>query len=134
MSQENVQIVREGLLASASGDPVAGQHFWDPSIEWDMSGVVGWAEKQIYRGPEVIEFLHAWADSWQGWHFEIEDVRDGVGQTVFAAIHESAMGPGSGVSVNQHRYFVFTMSERRAVRVQMFSESDDALEAAGLQA
>ena len=134
MSQENVQIVREGLVASASGDPVAGQHFWHPSIEWDMSGVIGWAEKQVYRGPEVIDFLHAWADSWQGWHFEIEDVRDGAGQTVFAAIHESAMGPGSGVSVDQHRYFVFTMSDGRAVRVQMFSESDDALEAAGLPA
>jgi len=132
MSQENVQIVREGLVASASGDPVAGQHFWDPSIEWDMSGVIGWAEKQVYRGPEVIEFLHAWADSWHGWHFEIEDVRDGAGQTVFAAIHESAMGPGSGVSVDQHRYFVFTMREGLAVRVQMFSESDAALEAAGL--
>jgi ketosteroid isomerase-like protein len=134
MSQENVQIVREGLVASATGDPVAGQHFWDPSIEWDMSGVIGWAEKQVYRGPEVIEFLHAWADSWQGWHFEIEDVRDGAGQTVFAAIHESAMGPGSGVSVDQHRYFVFTMREGLAVRVQMFSESDAALEAAGLPA
>jgi ketosteroid isomerase-like protein len=134
MSEQNVQIVREGLVASASGDPLAGRHFWDPSIEWDMSGVIGWAEKQVYRGPEVIEFLHAWADSWQGWHFEIEDVRDGAGQTVFAAIHESAMGPGSGVSVDQHRYFVFTMREGRAVRVQMFSESDAALEAAGLSA
>ena len=99
-----------------------------------MSGVIGWAEKQVYRGPEVIDFLNAWADSWQGWHFEIEDVRDGVGQTVFAAIHESAMGPGSGASVDQHRYFVFTMSNGRAVRVQMFSQSDDALEAAGLAA
>jgi len=36
MSQEDVQRVREGLLASASGDPVAGQRFWDPAIEWDM--------------------------------------------------------------------------------------------------
>src|SRR5712691_11534350 len=74
MSQEDVQRVREGLLASASGDPVAGQRFWDPSIEWDMSGVIGWAEKRVYRGPEVTEFLRAWADSWQGWHFDVEDV------------------------------------------------------------
>jgi len=64
MSQEDAERVREGLLASASGDPVAGQRFWDPSIEWDMSGVIGWAEKQVYRRPEVTEFLRAWADSW----------------------------------------------------------------------
>jgi ketosteroid isomerase-like protein len=134
MPQEDVQIVREGLLASATGDPLAGQQFWDSSIEWDMSGVTGWAEKRIYRGREVIEFLRAWADSWQGWHFEVEDVRDGAGETVFAAIHESAMGPGSGASVDQRRYFVFTMSEGRAVRVQMFSELSDAREVAGLPA
>jgi hypothetical protein len=53
---------------------------------------------------------------------------------VFAAIHESAMGPGSGASVDQRRYFVFTMSDGRAVRVQMFSEPRDARQAAGLPA
>ena len=103
MSHEDVQRVREGLVASASGDPVAGQRFWDPAVEWDMSGVIGWAEKQVYRGPEVTEFLRAWADSWQGWHFDVEDVCDGDGEAVFAAIHEWATGPGSGASVDQRR-------------------------------
>jgi ketosteroid isomerase-like protein len=133
MSQEDVQRVREGLVASASGDPVAGQRFWDPAIEWDMSGVIGWAEKQVYRGPEVTEFLRAWADSWQGWHFDVEDVCDGDGEAVFAGIHEWATGGTSGASVDQRRYFVFTMREGRAVRVQMFSESE-ARAAAGLPA
>jgi ketosteroid isomerase-like protein len=132
MSQENVQRVREGLLASGSGDPLAGQRFWDPSIEWDMSGVVGWAEKQVYRGPEVTEFLRAWADAWNGWHFGVEEVCEGDGEAVFAAIHESAIGAESGVSVDQRRYFVFTMLEGRAVRIQMFSELNDARAAAGL--
>jgi ketosteroid isomerase-like protein len=134
MSQEDVQRVREGLVASAGGDPVAGQRFWDPAIEWDMSGVIGWAEKQVYRGPEVTEFLLGWANSWQGWHFDVEEVYDGDGEAVFAAIHEWATGAGSGASVNQRRYFVFTMREGRAVRVQMFSESGDAHAAAGLPA
>jgi ketosteroid isomerase-like protein len=134
MSQEDVQSVSEGLLASASGDPVAGQRFWDPLIEWDLSGVIGWPEKQVYRGPEVTEFLHAWADSWNGWHFDVEEVCDGEGEAVFAAIHESAIGAESGVSVDQRRYFVFTMREGRAVRIQMFSEPGDARAAAGLPA
>ena len=134
MSQDDLKHVREGLLASASGDPVAGQRFWDPSIEWDMSGVMGWAEKQVYRGPEVTEFLRAWADAWNGWHFDVEEVCDGEGDGVFAAIHESALGAESGASVDQRRYFVFTMREGRAVRVQMFSESGDAHAAAGLPA
>jgi|SRR5437588_12869738 len=80
MSQENVQLVREGFLATGSGDPAAAQAMrersFDQSIEWDMSGVVGWAEKQVYRGQEVGEFLQAWADSWREWHFDLEEVRD----------------------------------------------------------
>jgi len=134
MSQEDVQRVREGLLASAAGDPVAGQHFWAPSIEWDMAGVSGWTEKQVYRGPEVTEFVRAWADSWLGWHFDVEEVCAGEGEEVFAAIHERATGAGSGASVDQRRYFVFTMREGRAVRVQVFSEPADARAAAGLPA
>jgi ketosteroid isomerase-like protein len=134
MSQEDVRLVSEGFLASASGDPDAGQRFWDPSIEWDMSGVVGWAEKHVYRGPEVAEFLRAWADSWQGWHFDVEEVRDAAGEMVFVAIHEWATGAESGASVDQRRYFVITIREGRAVRIQMFSESGDAREAAGLPA
>jgi hypothetical protein len=63
MSQEDVQLVRESFLATGSGDPAAAQaareRFLDPSIEWDMSGVVGWTEKQVYRGQDVGEFLQA---------------------------------------------------------------------------
>jgi|GEM_PF-6925915 ketosteroid isomerase-like protein len=134
MSEDDLQRVREGLVASAGGDPVAGQHFWHPSIEWDMAGVSGWAEKQVYRGPEVTEFVRAWADSWQGWRFEVEEVCAGAGEAVFAAIHERATGAGSGASVDQRRYFVFTMRHGLAVRVQMFSEPGDARQAAGLTA
>jgi ketosteroid isomerase-like protein len=76
----------------------------------------------------------AWADSWQGWHFDVEDVCDGHGEAVFATIHEWATGAESGASVDQRRYFVFTMREGRAVLVQMFSESSDARAAAGLPA
>jgi hypothetical protein len=68
MSEENAEIVRRGLAAASGGDPEAAQAAYDPSIEWDMSGVTGWLEKRVYRGPEVLEFLRAWADSWQDWH------------------------------------------------------------------
>src|SRR5437762_5933219 len=61
---------------------MAGARFYDPSIEWDMSGVTGWLEKRVYRGREVIPFLQAWADSWQDWHFDVDDVRDGEGERV----------------------------------------------------
>ena len=92
MSQENVEIVRESFLATGSGDPAAAQavreRSFDQSIEWDMSGVIGWTEKEIYRGREVGLFLQAWADSWRTWHFDLDEVRDAGEEQVFAAIHE----------------------------------------------
>jgi ketosteroid isomerase-like protein len=133
VSQENVEIVRESFLAVSGGDPMAGARFYDPSIEWDMSGVTGWLEKRLYRGREVIPFLQAWADSWQDWHFDVDDVRDGQGELVFAAIHEWGVGAGTGVHVDQRRYFAVALREGRAVRVQMFSERTDALKAVGLE-
>ena len=132
MSQENVDIVRESFLAVAGGDPMAAADFYDPSIEWDMSGVAGWVEKRVYRGREVMPFLQAWADSWQDWHFDVEEVRDAGGEQVFAAIHEWGIGTGTGAHVDQRRYLALTLRGGRAVRVQMFSERAEALKAVGL--
>jgi ketosteroid isomerase-like protein len=136
MSRENVEVVREAFLAYGSGDPAAAQNtrerFFDRSIEWDMSGVTGWTEKRVYRGQEVGEFLGAWADSWRDWHFDVEEVRDGGQEQVFAAIHEWGIGTESGASVDQRRYFVITLRGGRMAYVQMFSERAEALEAAGL--
>jgi ketosteroid isomerase-like protein len=132
MSEENVKIVREAFVATSSGDPAAALRFFDPSVEWDMSGVVGWTEKTVYRGQEVGKFVQAWADSWRDWHFDLEEVRDAGEKQVFTAIHEWGIGLGSGVSVDQRRYFVITLRRGRLVRARMFSESAEALEAAGL--
>ena len=133
MSRENVEIVRRAFVATSGGDPEAAQAMFDPSIEWDMSGVAGWLEKRVYRGREVSGFLRAWADSWQDWHFEVTDVRDAGGNQVFVAIHESGIGLDSQASVEQRRYFVVTIRGGRIAQVRMFSESPDALEAAGLR-
>jgi ketosteroid isomerase-like protein len=132
MSEENLEIVRQALAATSGGDPEATQVFFDPAIEWDMAGVSGWSEKRLYRGLEVGDFLRAWADSWRDWHFEYGDLRAAGKDRVFAAIHEHGIGTESEAVVEQDRYLIFTLRGDRIVRVQMFSERPEALEAAGL--
>jgi ketosteroid isomerase-like protein len=132
VSHTDVELVHQSFLAASRGDPLAAQDWWDPSIEWDMSGVMGWTEKQVYRGSEVPEFLRGWADSWQEWRFDLEEVRDAARDMVFVAIHEWGIGVDSGASVDQRRYFAVTVRDGRIVRVRMFSERADGVEAAGL--
>src|SRR5919204_6053676 len=133
MSQENVEVARQALAATSGGDPYGWRPLADPSVEWDMSGVPQWAEKSLYRGEEVWEFLRSWADSWQDWHFEVTDLRDADGDRVFSGIHEWGIGGEREVSVEQYRYLIFTLRSGRIIRVQMFSDRDEALEAAGLR-
>ena|SRR5438552_13390866 len=132
MSQ-NLEIVREACLATSSGDPAAGAAAFDPAIEWDMAGVIGWTEKRVYRGQEVGPFLRGWADSWRDWHFDVDEVRDAGPEQVFVAIHEWGTGVESEASVDQRRYFAIDLSGGRIVRVRMFSERAEALEAVGLR-
>src|SRR5437762_727375 len=132
MSQEKLEIVRQALAATSGGDPDGGQAVFDPSIEWDMSGVPEWPEKPVYRGEEVGEFLRMWAESWQDWHFDVTDIRDAAGDRVFAGIHEWGVGAESEVGVDQYRYLISTVRSGRITRVQMFSDRAEALEAAGL--
>ena len=135
MSRENVEIVREGFLASGSGDPVAARRYFDQAIEWDMSGVVGWPEQDVYRGQlEVEQFLQAWADSWGGtWHYDVDEVLDAGEDQVFVAIHEWGTGAESGADVDQRRYFAAILREGQMARVRMFSDRADAPEAVALR-
>jgi hypothetical protein len=130
VSQENVEIVRRAFIATSGGDPTMVEY--DPLAEWDMTGVAGWAEKDVYRGPEILPFLQGWASSWQEWHFDVDEVRD-AGEEVFVAIHEWATGVESDASVDQLRYFAVAVNHERIMRVRMFSERDDALKAVGLE-
>jgi ketosteroid isomerase-like protein len=133
VSQENVEIVRRAFLASSSGDPASAREAYDPELEWDMSGVDGWAEKQVYRGDEVLPFLQAWANSWRDWHFDIDEVLPAPDERVFVAIHEWAAGVETGASVDQRRFFVADLREGLIARLRMFSDRTDALRAAGLE-
>jgi ketosteroid isomerase-like protein len=134
MSQQNVELVRNALLASSDGDPLAALSSFAAHSEWDMSGVSAWPEKRVYRGlEEITAFLQAWRGAFAEWHFEVEEVRAAGEQQVYAAIHEWGTGAGSGAGVDQRRYAVLDVRAGRIARLHMFSDRSDALRTAGLQ-
>jgi ketosteroid isomerase-like protein len=132
MSRQNIALVRDIFDAVGQhGDLEAALGSMAPDVEWDMSGVVGWPEERVYRGIEAIrEFLETWIASWRDWHFETEEITD-LGAGVFVAIREWGFGADSGASVEQRRFLVWWLRDGRTVRVEMFSQRGEALEAVG---
>jgi ketosteroid isomerase-like protein len=51
VSHENVEIVCRAFIATSGGDPAVVEY--DHLAEWDMTGVAGWPEKDVYRGSEI---------------------------------------------------------------------------------
>ena len=89
-------------------------------------------EGAVRHGPEsVIEFFHEWVEPWED--LEIDWELEAVGrEAALATIQMSGRGRGSGVPAEMQFFQLWTFRDGRAVRMEMFSDLDDARRAAGL--
>jgi ketosteroid isomerase-like protein len=131
MSQENVEIVRAVLEAQRRRDWRAFPELYDPEIEWnDVSGL--WGDWGTRRGFEDVQDAWiAWFEAFEQVEFDIEEILD-ADDDVLTSIRMSGRGRGSGLYVEQSIAVVWTVHDRRVVRVRAYRERDEALEAAGL--
>jgi len=131
MSQENVEIVREVLEAQRRQDWQAFRNLYDPDIAWeDASGLWGdWGNRCGFA--DVQDAFMTWFEAFEHASFELEDVVD-VGDDVVTFIRISGRGRESGLVVDQRIPTVWTLRDRRVVRVRGYRDEAEALEAAGL--
>jgi ketosteroid isomerase-like protein len=89
MSQENVEIVREGYERFAATGEFVAELATDDFV-WDMSNFHGWPEQQVYEGVDGAgTFLSEWMDAWEDWELELEALHD-AGDRVVALVHQRA--------------------------------------------
>jgi ketosteroid isomerase-like protein len=129
MSQENVEMVRNGVEAWMSGDVAAVFAMWDEKIEWiappedpDQPVVVG--------NVAAAEAMAQWLSTWDAYRYEPGELID-AGEEVIQAGRQVMAARGAEVS--SEIFFVWTVRDGRAVRLRMFYKRDQALKAAGLQ-
>src|SRR4051812_47842496 len=130
MSQENVDFVRSlyadphGLTAGGSGKVAA-------DAEFDFTEA--YPDRPQMKG---IEELRRFRDSgpWGGSpiHFEPERFFDVDDERVLVFVRVSVTGTGSGAHVANRVAHVLTLRDRQVVRVRVFADREEALEAAGL--
>jgi ketosteroid isomerase-like protein len=131
MSQENVEIVRQAFAAINRGDRETAFGFADPEIVVDATRRV--FNPTTYVG---IQGIRAWAadmdEVWEEFRAEeIEFFDAGDSVVVFIRLH--GKGTGSGVEVGQSVAGIWTVRNRRIVRVEIgYTDVPEALEALDL--
>ena len=131
MSQENVEIVRAGYERfAATGEFVADLATDD--FVWSMANFHGWHEQQTYEGiAGARAFLSEWMDAWEDWEHEVEALHD-AGDRVVGLIYQRLTSKTVGTPVEMSFAQVFTLRDGKLARMEMYSERDEALAAAGL--
>jgi ketosteroid isomerase-like protein len=134
MSQENVEIVLQGIDAVNRQDPEAFVATASPDIEWEDSAF--WSESpRIYRGrSELREWFHqVVVQPWESIHGEAEEIREASDGRIFAGGVMTVRGKGSHAEVRQRGWFVFWVANGTITKRRVFLDRNEALEAAGLR-
>jgi ketosteroid isomerase-like protein len=130
MSEENVEVMRvlyERLRQTGEPD----REVYAPDATFDASRLPGFG---IYRGFD--EFYAAWLpyrDTFDDWWIEVDELLDGEGGCVFAAVRDGGRMKASGGEVRQRVFHVSELRGGKTVALTVFLDRSEALEAAGLE-
>ncbi len=106
--------------------------WYDPRFVWDMSTFTGWPEKQYYSGFEgVREFLSGWLEAWDDWRLELDELHDAGDDKVVVIVSQYGKSKSTGVEVEMRFGQVWMLRGERYMRMQMYADPTEALEAAG---
>jgi hypothetical protein len=143
MSEENVRWVREcystpGMSATGSSGGMIEQRLLFaslaermlPSTEFDFTAA--YPDRPVLRGiEEVTRFREE--GPWEELNFEPERFLDVDDERVVVMVRVDAKGKGSGVRVELLNAHELIIRDGVLVRFKVYSDRDEALEAAGLK-
>jgi ketosteroid isomerase-like protein len=87
---------------------------------------------ETHHGPDGLrKAFDNWFEIWEWMHLEIEDITE-AGDRVLFTLHQRAKGRGSEIEVSITSFNVYSFRYGKVSRIQLFTEREPALEAAGL--
>ena len=127
----NVEIVRDGYEHfAATGDLRVA--LFAPDFVWDMSHFSGWPEQQTYEGVEGARaFLRTWIGAWDDWQLEVKSLHD-AGDQVLAVMQQSGRSKATALRLEMTFAQLWTVRDGLQVRMDMYSDTAEAMRAAGL--
>jgi ketosteroid isomerase-like protein len=132
VSQENLDIVRRALPENAPGNEEALLGILDEDVEWDYVGAFP-EGVTTYRGPEQVgEFLRQWAEGFDDFGFEAEELID-ADDAVVIRLHQWGRGKGTGAPVESRTWQVMTLRDGKVVHCRGYESKAEALAGAGIR-
>jgi uncharacterized protein len=130
MSQENVELARQAIDAYTRRDLEAVRALADPEIELDWSASRGWLAG-VYRGlDETVRFYAGYFEAFEEIVLAPDRFID-AGESVVVPNIAHQKGR-DGIEVSARSTLVFTVRDRKLVRVCLYQETQRALQAVGL--
>ena len=127
MSQENVEIVRVALEAYNRGDWVAMLKLGAPDCELDWSRSIG-PQRGVYRLNDFAQLNIG--GSFESARTEPEEIIDAGDQVITPLI--GYFRGRDGIEVTARFTYLWTVGDGAIMRVTLYQELEEALEAAGL--
>ena len=132
MSRENVEVVRRAYEAWNAGDFEAAAELLSPEVEWRLPPNL--PDTQTWRSKAELERgLEAFMESFEELHAEVQELLD-AGDRVVALVRFRGRSAVTGLALEGAGVdaAVWTLRDGKAVKVEMYSGTREALEAAGL--
>jgi ketosteroid isomerase-like protein len=129
MSQENVAIVRRTFEAFERGDFEGLLRPLSDDLVTYRAAPFG----DSHHGPEgFLDVTADWIEGFAEWSIKPEEFID-AGDRVVVRLAQEGRGEESGVPVAGVFWFVYTLRDEKIIRIDIFAEQAEALEAAGLR-
>jgi ketosteroid isomerase-like protein len=130
MSNKNVKLVRKALDAYTQRDVEALRTLAHPDMELDWSASRGWLA-DVYRGvDEVLRFYEGYFEAFD--FIEIKPDRLIVAGDSVVVPNVAHQRGRDGIEVSARSTLVFTVRNRKLIRICLYQEIEQALEAVGL--
>ena len=127
MSQENLEIVSRVYEAAARRDADTIFQLYDEDVVLDASRLGMFATP--FRGHQGLrQLFREWHEGWGEIEYSYDELIDLGDDSVVSVVTRHARGRGSGAEVERPFALLWTLRDRRVVRVVWFLTREDAIE------
>jgi ketosteroid isomerase-like protein len=132
MSQENVDRLRAAYDYTARTGEMQRELLHHEFV-WDMTTFRNAILPGTYEGVDgANSFLAEWLESFESWTIDIEEIFD-FGERVVAVVRQRGQTRQGTPEVEMRFAMLWTFRDGLAVRMEMYADPNEALEAAGLR-